>query len=350
MKYYLDLGVKGFRLDVITLINKPKNFSDILDKIPDFKSYAGYPGIFDYYKEMRENIDSYPVFLIGECSGIPLNKSKKYSKYLDLMLNFDLFNIDGGETFKWNDNPFSLDKAIKVIIKQQNYLKENNIPLFLENHDQPRITSRLSSNKSLELFNKSTTAFAGFFYLLKGTNIIFQGQEIGMENQIFNNIGEIKDIEAINAYNIYSSELDMMKFINLKARDHSRIVIPWDDSINKGFSKSKPWFMISNSSNDINVMNSINDKNSILNFYKKIIDLKHKNLCASNGELSNFSFKNNIVSYSRVWGEKQINVIVNFNDYKVKSKHIDKNNIIISNYDINDKFELNEYEVVVWEE
>jgi oligo-1,6-glucosidase len=345
LEYYLKMGVDGFRFDVISLISKPKKFIDyeINESLySDFKNIANGKNIFKYLKEISTLLKKYGAISIGEGSGLTPKKSLKYYKYLDFVFTFDLMNTDGSETYKWNNRLVTV-KEIKEVLKFNSLIHDSKRPytLFLDNHDQPRYTSRFA-DKDIPFYSNSL--ILSLVYLLKGTIFCFQGDEIGMTNYNFKSGEELIDIESKNIFASFKDKKEILSYINLKARDHGRTPMHWDDSLNAGFTKNTPWSVINPNYLKINVSKFEKDQSSILSYFKKIINLKRRNLPLKFGKVKFINVSLPLIIYNRIYKSHQIMCVFNYSK-EIISIDLKNNNIIFSNYQVNDNSKLKPYEV-----
>lgn len=356
VNFWIEKGVKGFRLDVINLISKPKAYED--DYIGDGRRfYTDGHKIHDYLKELNKNtFGKYKdIITVGEMSSTNIENCIKYSskdeKELSMVFNFHHLKVDYKDGQKWSLMDFDFHKLKDLFDNWQTKMDEKNAwnALFWCNHDQPRIVSRFGDIKKYH--KESAKMLATSIHLMKGTPYIYQGEEIGMTNPNFDDINKYKDVESINIYNEKIKQGitkdNVMALIKEKSRDNSRTPIHWNGEINAGFSKAKPWLSVSNNYKEINIKNSLEDKDSIFYHYKKLIQIRKDYDIVSKGDYKIiFKEDNSVYSYVRNYEDKMLLVINNFygkyynfnifeDDFikqkfmKQKYKNID---ILISNY------------------
>lgn len=356
VNFWIEKGVKGFRLDVINLISKPKVYED--DYIGDGRRfYTDGHKIHDYLKELNKNtFGKYKdIITVGEMSSTNIENCIKYSskdeKELSMVFNFHHLKVDYKDGQKWSLMDFDFHKLKDLFDNWQTKMDEKNAwnALFWCNHDQPRIVSRFGDIKKYH--KESAKMLATSIHLMKGTPYIYQGEEIGMTNPNFDDINKYKDVESINIYNEKIKQGitkdNVMALIKEKSRDNSRTPIHWNDEINAGFSKAKPWLSVSNNYKEINIKNALEDKDSIFYHYKKLIQIRKEYDIVSKGDYKIiFKEDNNVYSYVRNYEDKMLLVINNFylKDYKlnifeddfIKQKFMKQKykniEILISNY------------------
>lgn len=369
VNFWIEKGVKGFRLDVINLISKPEVYED--DNEGDGRRfYTDGPNIHKYLKELNENtFGKYEdIITVGEMSSTSIDNCIKYSnseeKELSMVFNFHHLKVDYRDGEKWSLMDFDF-KALKDLFNSwQRGLIEGDgwNALFWCNHDQPRINSRFGEVN--EYLKESSKMFATTVHLMKGTPYIYQGEEIGMTNPEFEDIEEYRDVESINYYNILKEEgkeeEEILEILKSKSRDNSRTPMQWDDSINSGFTKGTPWINVSKRYKEINAENNLNDKDSIFYHYKKLIDIRKEEDVIAYGDYRILDKDNKkVYAYERSLNNESVVVVNNFYKEGAEinlSKEIDLDNkkveILLSNYkdsslDIN-SLKLRPYESVVY--
>ena len=255
MNWWLDKGVDGFRMDVISLISKDPAYPDGpagLNGYAAFNFCANGPRVHEFLQEMRrEVLDGRDTLTVGECSGVTLEEALKYAsldgKELNMVFQFEHMDLDFDENGnKWTDRKCKLSQLKEILSRWQAglYKKAWN-SLFWCNHDQPRVVSRLG-NDSAQYREVSAKMLAVCSHMMQGTPYIYQGEELGMTNAPFADISDFRDLDSINAYReltekgIFSRE-EMLGYLRYKSRDNARTPMQWEDSENAGFSTGKPW-------------------------------------------------------------------------------------------------------------
>ncbi|WP_027340612.1 alpha,alpha-phosphotrehalase [Halonatronum saccharophilum] len=368
--FWLDKGVKGFRLDVINLISKPDEYKD--DHQGDGRRfYTDGPKIHQYLKELNnKTFGKYEdIVTVGEMSSTDIENCIKYSnpeeKELSMVFNFHHLKVDykGGD--KWTMTDFDFHKLKDLFSTWQVEMHKGGgwNALFWCNHDQPRVVSRFGDDKKYH--KESAKMLATTIHMMKGTPYIYQGEEIGMTNPNFDSIDDYRDVEAKNIFQIKKDEgmdeEDILDIIKRKSRDNSRTPMQWNSEANGGFSKGEPWINLSDNYKDINVENSLEDKDSIFYHYKKLIDLrKDYDIIAYGDYKLLLKDDDKIFAYLRSYGEERLLVINNFYGQKAEF-YLPKgyrdltefnSKILISNYkDSAQNFvniELRPYESIVY--
>ena len=276
MNFWIDLGVGGFRMDVI----------DMIGKVPDLKIKENGPKLHEYIQEMhRETLQDKDLLTVGECWGANPQIAQLFSSpdrhELSMVFQFEHIMLDQEGSDKWNLKKLDLIELKKVFTKWQKELKGKGWnSLFWNNHDLPRIVSRWGNDKEYRV--QSAKMLAILLHGMQGTPYIYQGEEIGMTNIEFNDLADFADIESVNAYkermanNIPKEEI--LKSLRAKARDNARTPMQWTSGDNMGFSSApadKLYLPVDPAENAANVEASEADQNSLLNTVKALTSLRH---------------------------------------------------------------------------
>lgn len=369
MKFWFDKGVNGFRMDVINFISKvpglpdgPKGEGALHG---DFGPHVlNGPKIHEYLQEMnREVLSKYDIMTVGECPGVSPEMAKQYvgenRGELNMLFQFEHMGIDTGSS-KWEYKPWKLQDFKKVMSKWQEELEDDGWnSLYLNNHDQPRMVSRFGDD--VEYRVESAKMLATMMHTMKGTPYILQGEEIGMTNVQFPSIEDYKDVEIINAYNELvkggiMKEEDFLKGVHRMGRDNARTPVQWDDSENAGFTQGTPWLKVNPNYKEINVMNALEDKDSVFYYYKKLIQLRKEHEIIVYGKFKEyFKEHDDVYCYERELNGQKLLVVLNFKkenvDFEIPQEFqgTDKK-ILIANYSdskAEDKLNLRPYEAIV---
>lgn len=326
VRRWLDFGVDGFRMDVISLIAKPEDFSDGPTGESGYcdprARIAANPKVHEYLKEMRkEAFAGKEAVTVGEAAFTTLKAAKQFSNQdgseLDMVFWFEHMDLDGGETFKWNDKKIPLPELKRVMEKWQRGLAGYGwSALFWNNHDQPRMLSRLGDEKRLR--EKSAKMLAMCLYLMQGTVFCYQGEELGMTNMRFLNCSQLKDSESINAYHRYVgegriTEENMLSYISQKSRDTARTPMQWNDQPQAGFTTGIPWMEVNSNYKEINAREQRMRKDSVYSFYRELIDMRKRCRIVAEGDFSLYKEENaRVFAYTRTWGREQLFVCCSF--------------------------------------
>lgn len=365
MKWWLDKGIDGFRMDVISLISKDDQAMQTDSEIKGHTVCANGPQVHKYLQEMRQEVLShYDIMTVGETPAVTVEEAKQYAsvdgKELDMVFQFELMDVDGGESGKWNDTRYQLKDVKKVLRKwQQGLYGQAWNSLFWNNHDQPRVVSRFGDTSSKEYWEKSAKMLATALYFLQGTPYIYQGEELGMMNVEFSEIEEFRDIESLRAYDQYvktekrvSSE-DMLRYLRKSSRDNARTPMQWNKKKNAGFTEGKPWIAVNSNYTWLNAEMQMEDPQSIFHYYKKLIQIVKENRIVCDGVYQEYNQDSDtIYSYQRSTSEGQLYVFCNFTNQvqDIEEEWIpDDTVILIGNYETHEKGKLKPYEAVVYE-
>ena len=366
MSWWLDKGVDGFRMDVINMISKVPGLPDGNQEgrlYGDFTPYVmNGPHVHEYLKEMNQKVLSkYDVITVGEAPAVSVEEAKKYAGFdsgeLNMVFEFEHMCVDEGKYGKWTKLPLDLVKLKEILTKWETGLDGLGWnSLYWNNHDQPRIVSRWGNDG--EYHNKSAKMLGTCLHMLQGTPYIYQGEEIGMTNVDFTSINQFRDIECLNQYDDFVNKIGMDKeeaFARIKksSRDNARTPMQWDSSVNGGFSEGTPWIEVNPNYTNINVEAQINDEDSILHFYKKLIKFRKNHEIVVYGSYDLLLADDpNVFAYKRTLGNQTLYVLCNFTeqsvDVGIPGYEEDKNQLVIHNDTEWTKGTLHPYEARVY--
>jgi len=324
MKFWLDKGVDGFRMDVINLISKVDGLpSNGTAPIADGSMYyVDGPRIHEFLQEMNaEVLSKYDIITVGEMPGVTVEEAKKYTaeerKELQMIFQFEHMRLDGGPGGKWDIVPWKLPQLKAVMHKWQIGLAEKGWnSLYLNNHDQPRMVSRFGNDGEYRV--QSAKLLATLLHTLKGTPYVYQGEELGMTNVKFPMIDEYKDIESLNMYNerVTHGGADpgtVMAAIQTRGRDNARTPVQWDDSEHAGFTTGKPWIGVNPNYKTINAARQLGDPESVFHYYKELIALRKKHPILTYGDYELLlPDHETIYAYTRTLGDETWLTVLNF--------------------------------------
>ncbi len=345
MKFWLDMGVDGFREDVITFISKkeglPNGFP--LPVATGVEHYNKGPHIHEYLSEFRKVIDNYDCFVVGESpmtnSQDALDFTSGEDRELDMMISFDHMQADCFMT----DTiaiPFSLKRMKKAFTHWQKdlYGKAWNA-LYIENHDHPRIISRYGNEKYR---TESGKMLATMCYMQSGTPFIYQGQEIGMLNNHLDDLSQFKDVVTFNNEKIFKkfgfSDKKFLEIANKTSRENSRTPVQWDSGEYAGFSTAEPWFGVNPNYTEINVEEEEKNPDSILNYYRKLLKVRKENKIIIYGDYNeHFPESNELYCYERNYEGQKMLVVCSFSDKTITFRapegfDLTKGELLLSNY------------------
>lgn len=322
MKFWLDMGVDGFREDVITFISKKEGLPNGFP-IPSacgMEHYINGPHIHEYLREYREVAKQYDCFCVGEAPMMTPETALKYitegeNQELDLMFHFQHMEADC-IMMDFIHVPFSLTRMKKAFTRWQNMLKGKAWnTLYIENHDHPRIISRYGSEAYR---TESGKMLAAMYMLQQGTPFIYQGQEIGMTNISLPDLDMYEDVFVKNNYNVFKKIFGKKRcehLARISTRDNARTPVQWTGGKNAGFTTGKPWFYINPNYKEVNAEKELSDPNSLLNFYKKLIRFRKENEIVLKGDYKEY-YENskNLYVYERTYNNQRMLVICSFTE------------------------------------
>ena len=301
VRWWLDKGVDGFRLDAINIISKPEGFPD--DPSTDFEKHtSSIPFVITngtmvhpWMKELtRETFSRYDVMTVGETSATSPEDAKLWAGYhtgeLNMIFHFDHMGVDndpnGSLGGKWSYAPYKLTELKRILNDWQTTLEGNAWgSLYWNNHDQPRVVSRFG-NDSDEFRTLSAKQLATTLHFMQGTPYIYQGEEIGMTNVKFDSIEDYRDGDSIRFYEDMHvdhkrlSHEEAMQAIYIKGRDNARTPVQWDASANAGFSPEgvTTWINVNPNYPAINAESVLADEDSIFYHYQQLVALRRGEL------------------------------------------------------------------------
>ena len=365
IRFWKAKGVKGFRFDVVNLISKPEIWEDDFEG-DGRKFYTDGPYVHEYLKELVRDTGIEDYVTVGEMSSTTLEHCIRYSgaeeKELSMCFNFHHLKVDYKDGNKWElMEPDYME--LKVIFeKWQMGMQRGNAwnALFWCNHDQPRIVSRFGNEG--EYWKESAKMLAGMIHLMRGTPYIYQGEEIGMTNPHYTSIEQYADVESRNYYEILLNEgktkEEALEILAARSRDNSCTPMQWTDERYCGFSDTKPWIPVSDNFEKINVKKQKQDRDSILEFYKKLIMLRKEKEVIARGNIEFMEVENaGVLAYTRCLDKQKLLVCCNFRDVESQMEFTQEwksGRQILGNYEENHKnnykvLTLRPYEIIVLE-
>lgn len=292
MRWWLDRGVDGFRMDVINVISKAVGPDGSLpDGVPSAgrllgsEHYTCGPRVHEYLQEMhREVFDGRPgaLLTVAETPGVTLEQARGYTdpvrREVDMVFQFEHMGIDRG-TSKWDVLPLDLRALKENFHRWQAGLADVGWnSLYWDNHDQPRVVSRFGSD-AREHRVASAKALATVLHLHHGTPYVYQGEELGMTNMAFTGIEDFRDIESIN-HSLHATAsgvpaAEVLASLRAMSRDNARTPMHWDATEHAGFTTGPPWIAVNPNHKEINAADQWADPGSVLQHYRALIALRH---------------------------------------------------------------------------
>ncbi len=326
MRWWLDKGIDGFRMDVINMISKVPGLPDAPAAPGERYVYGGRyflhgPRLLEFLREMkREALADYDVLTVGETPGVTPELAAELTDeetgVLSMVFQFEHMHLDRGAS-KWQPKPWSLADLKQVMTRWQLGLAGRGWnSIYLSNHDQPRALSRFGDDARYRV--ESAKLLATLTHLLQGTPYIYQGEEIGMTNVAFPSIADYRDIETLNAYREMVEERGIapkaaLAAIHPVSRDNARTPMQWDDSANAGFTSGTPWIGVNPNYTTVNVGHALADPDSIFHYYRRLIQLRKANPVIVYGDYGLILADHpQIYAFTRTLADDRLLVVLNF--------------------------------------
>lgn len=357
MKFWLDKGIDGFRMDVINLLAKQEGFPDAEN--PNDISYLGNnPGIHEYLHEMHEKVlKHYDIFTVGE---IPFVSPEDGVLYVgeDRSELHTLFHFEVCDYMEhWDMQRF---KEIQRRWYKGMWGKGWNSQ-FLNNHDHTRLVTRFGNDTAYRV--ESAKCFATLIHFLPGMPYIYQGEEIGMTGVRFPSIEDYNDIAMKNKYKEEvekgRDKQEVFESLLHLSRDNSRTPVQWDDTENAGFTSGTPWMKVNPNYKEINVAEALADPDSVYYFYKQLIQLRKKHEVMVYGDYKElFEDHQEIYSFIRELEDEKWLVLLNISEQQVQITLPEllttlSGKMVIANYpaqeDLTDELTMRPYEARVYQ-
>lgn len=311
LDFWIAKGINGFRFDVINLVSKPAIFED--DMLGDGRRfYTDGEYIHEYLKELNQRSfgQDERFITVGEMSSTSLENCIHYAGKADhelsMTFNFHHLKVDYKDKQKWVLQPFDFEELKTLLHTWQVGMQEHDAwnALFWSNHDQPRVLSRFGDDVNYP--KESAKMLATIMHMMRGTPYIYQGEEIGMGNAYFTDIAQYRDVESINHFDILKNqgikEAEVYHILQERSRDNSRTPMQWNRERYAGFSDVTPWIAVNKNYTQVNVESEIADEDSILQYVRKLIQLRKQYSIIALGtyeailmeHLQVFAFKRNL--------------------------------------------------------
>ena len=350
MRFWLDMGVDGFREDVITFISKTPGLPNAYPKLPvanGMKHFSNRPEVLDYLREFKRDVlDFYDCFTVGESPLTDADIALRYvtegpEQVLDEMISFSHMEADCFMTDMIR-TPFNLRKMKRAFSDWQRKLEGKGWnALYIENHDHPRIISRYGSER---YHDESGKMLAAMYMLQRGTPFIYQGQEIGMTNLRLDSVNLYEDVMTHNSARIASKFLPrrlVLRMVQEGCRDSARTPMQWSAERYAGFSETVPWFFVNDNYTSINVAAQEENPDSLLNFYRRLIRFRKETPVALWGDYREHRPEDRkLYVYERNHQDQKLLVICSFTDEQLRFEapegiDLNRGSCVLSNYDMN---------------
>lgn len=370
MKRWFEIGIDGFRMDVISLISKRQEYPEAGDAYVYTKSYyagaSNGPRVHEFLQEMNtEVLSHYDVMTVGETPNTNSQQALLYTdptrKELDMVFHFDHMHLDYGKYGKFSDVRYKMSDLRDTLTQWQLELEKGWNSLYWSNHDQPRAVTRFGDEGRYRV--ESSKMLGTLLHMMKGTPYIFQGEELGMKNVPFASIDDYQDIETKYFYEEMKKANEPEETINqiiyLKSRDNARTPMPWDGSETSGFSTGQPWIPLSPDNREINVADNLDDPHSVFYHYQKLITLRKEYPIIVNGDYQLINADDSdIYSYIRTDKNEKLLVVCSFTSNKVnfilpKNLTYKTSKLLLSNYqhsktELQSLIELQPFEALIF--
>ena len=332
MRWWLDRGVDGFRMDVINMISKDPALPDghplgggpLGDGTPHF--FCG-PRIHEFLQEMhREVFARYdrPILTVGEMPGVTVEEALLFTdperREVDMVFQFEHVQLDQGAT-KWDLQPLRLRDLKASLGRWQAGLAERGWnSLYWNNHDQPRAVSRFGDDRQYRV--RSAKLLGTVLHLHRGTPYVYQGEELGMTNAPFAAIEDFRDIESLNHYAeaiaAGHARDEVLAALRYRGRDNARTPMQWDASEHAGFTTGMPWLAVNPNHESINAEAARSDPDSVFHHYRRLIELRHTEPVVAHGDFTmRLADHEHVYAYTRRLEDVELLVVANFSGGRV---------------------------------
>lgn len=346
MRFWLDKGVDGFRMDVIPMISKYLDFPDA--DFSDFNNvintvYTNGPRVHEFLQEMHEEVlRHYDIMTVGEGVGIAPEKANLYvgedRRELNMIFHFGHMFIDHGPGGKFDVVDFPLTTFKEVFNRWDAAIGDRGwVNIYLDNHDFPRMVSRFGNDQ--EYHDASAKMLAMLILTLRGTPCVYQGSEIGMTNVAFDSLEEYRDVETLNAIQEWKEKGkdlgELLSIVHIQGRDNVRTPFQWNGSAHGGFTKGTPWIKANPNYTQINAAVEMGNRNSIFHFYKKLLAWRKEHLTFVYGDYQEYTQGDEKrFGYFRSDDQNTYYVVHNFTSEKQAPKLPEGNwDLLLSNYE-----------------
>lgn len=363
VRWWLDKGIDGFRIDAISHMMKEPGLTDMpnpkgLQYVPSYDKHMNVPGIQNYISDLCNNtFVHYDIMTVGEANGVSAENAEEWvgekQKKFNMLIQFEHIGL-------WDSNPekrIDLLKIKEVFGRWQIGLENKGWnALFVENHDVPRIISKWGDVKNY--WRESATSIAAMYFLMQGTPFIYQGQEIGMTNTVFNGPEDFNDVSAKNHFAIRraqgATDAEITAEIANSSRDNARTPMQWSSAANAGFTTGKPWLKVNPNYKKINVENQMDQPGSIFNFYRSLIQLRRSNPVFVYGTYELLMKDDSqVYAYTRTLDNTKMVVMSNLTwkpaKYDASGLALHHANLLLANYVVAPHTEASAFELLPYE-
>jgi oligo-1,6-glucosidase len=326
MRWWLDRGVDGFRMDVINLISKDPALPDGIVHSGTFGDSSPHlingPRIHEFLAELNREVlqgRDRKVLTVGEMPGTTVEQARLFTDpdrhELDMVFTFEHVGVDHAQT-KWDLVPLQLTALKAVLGRWQAGLADVGWnSLYWNNHDQPRAVSRFGDDGAWRV--RSAKLLGTVLHLHRGTPYVYQGEELGMTNHPFGGIDELRDIESLNHYaqavGLGADPEHVMTSLRSRGRDNARTPVQWDDSAHAGFTTGEPWLPVNPNHDEVNAAAVVADEHSVFHHYRRLIELRHTVPVVAHGDFTMLLPDDEVVyAFTRSLDDVELLVAANF--------------------------------------
>lgn len=356
INWWLERGIDGFRVDAISHARKKSGLPDLpnpedLPYVPSYKYHMNVDGILDYIEDLSANtFRNYDIMTVGEANGVSMKDAAEWvgekANRFNMMFQFEHLDL-------WSTNPdkrIDLPKVKEVFTRWQKGLEGRGWnALYLENHDIPRIVSKWGDTE--RYWRESATCLADLYFLMHGTPFIYQGQELGMTNTVFEMPEDFNDVRDRNSFEAARAQgvPDEITTVKLApgSRDNARTPYPWDDSNNAGFTTGRPWLKLNPNFPQINHRAQKGVPGSVLEHYRELIRLRRHERLWTYGSYDIVGAEHpHVYAYTRTLGIKKAIIICNLSTmestFDLEGLTLKRDHLLLSNYEVDAHAPLNE--------
>jgi oligo-1,6-glucosidase len=370
MRWWLDQGVDGFRMDVINMISKVPGLPDAPATQPGFYQWGGEffvngPRMMEFLDEMRrEVLLLYDILVVGETPGVSTREGVQLTNEedgpLNMLFQFEHVDVDYDRTGSRGPRAWQLAELKAIITRWQKDISAGGgwNSQYLSNHDQPRPVSRFGDDKRYRV--ESAKLIGTFLHMLQGTPYVYEGEEIGMTNVAFPSIDDYRDIETLNKYReaVDSGRMPAelaMQVVHKRSRDNARTPMQWSAAPNAGFTSGTPWIKVNPNYPEINVEAALTDPNSVFRYYQRLMQLRRENPVIVYGEYDIVLEEHpQVYAFTRTLDDDRLLVILNWSgtvaDFALPPEiEARGQELLIANYDVSGKDDLRGMQLCPWE-
>ncbi|MFC6826126.1 alpha-glucosidase [Halopelagius fulvigenes] len=325
MEWWLEMGIDGFRMDVINLISKPEGLPNVGSETTTVELVANGPNVHDYISEMRDAVLDRDLLTVGEMVGpeMPMEEARRYvtpgpeGDGLSMLFHFEHVVLDRGELM-WDVEEWSLTDLKRVFDRWQKGLEEEGWnSLYLNNHDQPRMVSRFGNDG--EYRRESAKLLGTLLHTLQGTPYVYQGEELGMTNYPFSSFDDFRDVATLNRVRRAQKTGEIASFEEVKrglrnnSRDNARTPMQWSDDDHAGFTDGDPWIAVNPNYSRVNVEDERRDSESVWHYYRRLFELRDEHDVVAYGDYEPYLRDHErLWLYTRSLGDVTLFVTLNF--------------------------------------